>query len=88
MTSSVPQAQLKQCQELLETESSGEIYLHCIGNAIKRGITLALTLIQESNNGLAYEANTSTIELVGNEMTASVSQEHKIDLSISSIHFR
>lgn len=58
---------MKQCQELLyDTESSGEVYLHCLGNAIKRGITLALTLVQESNNALGYEANTSTIDLIGN----------------------
>lgn len=56
---------MKQCQELLETEESGEIFLHCLGNAIKRGITLALKLVQESDNGLAYEANTSTIDLIG-----------------------
>lgn len=56
---------MKQCQELLETEATGEIYLHCLGNAIKRGITLALKLVQESDNGLGYEANTSTIDLIG-----------------------
>lgn len=56
---------MKQCQELLETEASGEIYIHCLGSAIKRGITLALKLVQESDNGLGYEANTSTIDLVG-----------------------
>lgn len=59
---------MKQCQEALETED-GEIYLHCLGNAIKRGITLALKLVQESNNGLAYEANTSTIDLIGNSIS-------------------
>ncbi|XP_031625320.1 ribonuclease P protein subunit p20 [Contarinia nasturtii] len=57
------QAQIKQCLETLETEATGEIYLHCLGNAIKRGITLALKLVQESDNGLGYEANTSTIDL-------------------------
>lgn len=56
---------MKQCQELLKSSESGEIYLHCLGNAITRGITLALKLIQESDNGLAYEANTSTIDLIG-----------------------
>lgn len=56
---------MKQCQELLKSEATGEIYLHCLGNAIKRGITLALKLIQESDYGLGYEANTSTIDLVG-----------------------
>lgn len=59
---------MKQCQELLKTSESGEIYLHCLGSAINRGITLALKLIQESNNGLAYEANTSTIDLIGKQI--------------------
>lgn len=54
---------MKQCEELLESDS--EIYLHCLGNAIKRGITLALKLVQQSDSGLAYEANTSTIDLTG-----------------------
>lgn len=58
------QAQMKQCQELLETEETGEIFLHCLGNAIKRGITLALKLVDESDNRLGYEANTSTIDLI------------------------
>lgn len=56
---------MKQCQEILASEANGEIFLHCMGNAIKRGITLALKLVQESNNGLGYEANTSTIDLIG-----------------------
>lgn len=59
------QAQMKQCQEILETEDTGEVFLHCLGNAIKRGITLALKLVQESDNRLGYEANTSTIDLIG-----------------------
>lgn len=65
---------MKQCQELLaDSETKGEVYLHCLGNAIKRGITLALTLVQESNNGLGYEANTSTIDLVGSLADADLS---------------
>lgn len=56
---------MNQCQELLASEADGEIFLHCLGNATKRGITLALKLVQESNNGLGYEANTSTIDLIG-----------------------
>lgn len=56
---------MKQCREKLESEEKGEIYLHCLGNAINRGITLALKLVNESNNGLGYEANTSTIDLIG-----------------------
>lgn len=59
------QAQLQQCKKILNSDVE-DIYLHCVGNAINRGINLALTLIQESNNGFGYEANTSTIEMIGN----------------------
>lgn len=56
---------MKQCAEILKSSETGEIYLHCLGNAIKRGITLTLKLVQESDLGLAFEANTSTIDLIG-----------------------
>lgn len=59
------QAQINQCETILNTENINEIFLHCVGNAISRGINLALTLIANSNNGLGYEANTSFIELIG-----------------------
>lgn len=59
------QAQINQCETILNTENINEIFLHCVGNAISRGINLALTLIANSNNGLGYEANTSTLELIG-----------------------
>ncbi|KAG4068759.1 hypothetical protein HA402_002450 [Bradysia odoriphaga] len=58
-------AQINQCETILNTENINEIFLHCVGNAISRGINLALTLIANSNNGLGYEANTSFIELIG-----------------------
>jgi len=57
-------AQINQCEAILNTENINEIFLHCVGNAISRGINLALTLIANSNNGLGYEANTSTLELI------------------------
>lgn len=59
------QAQMSQCRDLLESEANGEIFIHCLGNAINRGITLALKLVEESNNRLGYEANTSSIDLIG-----------------------
>lgn len=55
---------MKQCEELLKSDT-GEIYIHCLGNAIKRGITLALKLVENPDSGLAYEANTSTVDLTG-----------------------
>ncbi|KAJ6637495.1 Transmembrane protein [Pseudolycoriella hygida] len=57
-------AQINQCETILNTENTNEIFLHCVGNAISRGINLALTLVANSNNGLGYEANTSFIELI------------------------
>ncbi|KAL5277621.1 hypothetical protein ACFFRR_002696 [Megaselia abdita] len=56
-------AQLKQCENLLNSGIK-DIYLHCLGNSITRGINLALTLVSNSGGALFYEANTSTIELI------------------------
>lgn len=56
------QAQLKKCEEIINSEKS-EVFLHCIGNAINRGINLALRLADEYS--FSFEANTSTIQLVG-----------------------
>ena len=55
-------ATLKKCLQILNSEE-GECFLHCIGNAINRGINLALKLSDEHN--FKFEANTSTINLVG-----------------------
>lgn len=55
-------AAFKKCETILNSEE-GEIFLHCIGNAINRGINLALKLSEEHN--FKYEANTSTIKLIG-----------------------
>jgi ribonuclease P/MRP protein subunit RPP20 len=55
-------ATFKKCESLLNSEE-GEIFLHCIGNAINRGINLALKLSEELN--FKFEANTSTIKLIG-----------------------
>lgn len=55
-------ATLKKCEAILNSEA-GECFLHCIGNAINRGINLALKLEEEYN--FKFEANTSTINLVG-----------------------
>lgn len=59
-------AQLKQCNTLLSTSDFHEVFLHSIGAAVTRAINLALTLVSESQGGLGYEANTSTIELTDN----------------------
>lgn len=55
------QAQYKECIKILNSDV-GEVYLHCIGNAINRGINLALKLHQ-TYEVYQFEANTSTIEL-------------------------
>lgn len=55
-------ATLKKCENILNTEQ-GECFLHCIGNAINRGINLALKLAEDYD--FKFEANTSTINLVG-----------------------
>lgn len=55
-------ATFKKCELILNSEQ-GECYLHCIGNAINRGINLALKLSEEFD--YKFEANTSTINLIG-----------------------
>lgn len=56
------QATYKKIEAILNSQE-GECFLHCIGNAINRGINLALKLEEEL--GFHYEANTSTINLIG-----------------------
>ncbi|TMW46138.1 hypothetical protein DOY81_008782 [Sarcophaga bullata] len=56
-------AQQKRCEELLNA-GIREIYLHCLGNAIIRGLNLALNLVNNSNNTLSYAINTSTVHLI------------------------
>ncbi|EDV95211.1 GH17693 [Drosophila grimshawi] len=56
-------AQQKRCEDLLNSGAK-EIYLHCMGYSITRGINLALRLIQNSEGALSYAINTSTIQLV------------------------
>lgn len=53
---------MKKCEEIVNSEKS-EVFLHCIGNAINRGINLALRLADEYS--FSFEANTSTIQLIG-----------------------
>lgn len=56
-------AQQKHCKDLLNAGIK-EIYLHCLGNAIIRGLNLALNLVDNSNDSLTYDINTSTIQLI------------------------
>lgn len=78
-------ATLKKCQVLLNSEE-GECFLHCIGNAINRGINLALKLSEEHN--YKFEANTSTINLVGKrKMIQNVPFNQELLLQTISIHW-
>ncbi|EDW66082.1 ribonuclease P protein subunit p20 [Drosophila virilis] len=56
-------AQQKRCEDLLNAGAK-EIYLHCMGYSITRGLNLALRLIQNSDGALSYAINTSTIQLL------------------------
>ncbi|XP_017870923.1 PREDICTED: ribonuclease P protein subunit p20 [Drosophila arizonae] len=56
-------AQQKRCEDLLNAGTK-EIYLHCMGYSITRGLNLALRLIDNSDGALSYAINTSTIKLV------------------------
>lgn len=56
-------AQQKRCENLINS-GINEIYLHCVGNAIKQGINLALTLINNYHRSLSYVVYTSTIRYI------------------------
>lgn len=68
------QATYKKIEGILNSQE-GECFLHCIGNAINRGINLALKLEEEL--GFHYEANTSTINLIGEFPNNPVSHINK-----------
>ncbi|XP_075155170.1 ribonuclease P protein subunit p20 [Haematobia irritans] len=55
-------AQQTYCKNLLNSGLK-EIYIHCLGNAVNRGLNLALDLVVNSNDTLTYSINTSTIQL-------------------------
>ncbi|XP_055640999.1 ribonuclease P protein subunit p20 [Toxorhynchites rutilus septentrionalis] len=52
--------QFKRCLELLNSHI-GEVFLHCTGRAINRGINLALKLKEEYPDAFNFEVNTSTV---------------------------
>ncbi|XP_055551394.1 ribonuclease P protein subunit p20 [Wyeomyia smithii] len=52
--------QFKKCLELLNSHI-GEVFLHCTGRAINRGINLTLKIKAEYPDAFNYEVNTSTI---------------------------
>ncbi|XP_055684894.1 ribonuclease P protein subunit p20 [Lutzomyia longipalpis] len=54
---------LRQCEKLLRLEHA-EIFLHGIGNAIPRAISLALQIQANNPDLYGVEANTGTVELV------------------------
>ncbi|XP_017089027.1 ribonuclease P protein subunit p20 [Drosophila bipectinata] len=56
-------AQLRRCQELFSSGAK-EIFLHCMGFSVTRGLNLALRLIEHSEGTLSYAINTSTISLL------------------------
>ena len=58
------QYQRKECEKFLSNPEIGQVYLHCIGNSMSRGINLALKLEQQSGGLYQVEVNTSTIDLI------------------------
>ncbi|KAH8287248.1 hypothetical protein KR054_004729 [Drosophila jambulina] len=56
-------AQQRRCEDLLNAGAK-EIFLHCMGFSITRGLNLALRLVHNSEGALSYAINTSTIQLV------------------------
>ncbi|CAO1443666.1 unnamed protein product [Diamesa hyperborea] len=79
-------AQLKKCEEIVNSEKS-EVFLHCIGNAINRGINLALRLADEYS--FSFEANTSTIQLVDDHHPLNDEEDFSINKRLNScLHIR
>ncbi|XP_017016052.2 ribonuclease P protein subunit p20 [Drosophila takahashii] len=56
-------AQQRRCEELLNS-GAREIFLHCMGFSVTRGLNLALRLVHNSEGALSYAINTSTVHLV------------------------
>lgn len=56
------QYQFKACLDLLNSPL-GEVFLHCTGRAINRGINLALRLKAEHPEAFEYEVNTSQVAI-------------------------
>ncbi|XP_052855422.1 ribonuclease P protein subunit p20 [Drosophila gunungcola] len=56
-------AQQRRCEELLNA-GAREIFLHCMGFSVTRGLNLALRLVHNSDGALSYAINTSTVQLV------------------------
>uniref|UniRef100_A0A182JYI9 DNA/RNA-binding protein Alba-like domain-containing protein n=1 Tax=Anopheles christyi TaxID=43041 RepID=A0A182JYI9_9DIPT len=54
--------QFKSCLDILNS-SLGEVFLHCTGRAINRGINLALRIKTEFPEAFEYEVNTSQIAI-------------------------
>uniref|UniRef100_A0A2C9GR67 DNA/RNA-binding protein Alba-like domain-containing protein n=1 Tax=Anopheles arabiensis TaxID=7173 RepID=A0A2C9GR67_ANOAR len=54
--------QLKSCLDILNSPL-GEVFLHCTGRAINRGINLALRIKAEFPEAFEYEVNTSQIAI-------------------------
>ncbi|XP_059618228.1 ribonuclease P protein subunit p20 [Phlebotomus argentipes] len=79
---------LRQCEKLLRLEHP-EIFLHGIGNAIPRTISLALQI--QANNPELYgvEANTGTVELVDDILPLTEDEDFDVrQRKNSSIHIR
>ncbi|XP_016985941.1 ribonuclease P protein subunit p20 [Drosophila rhopaloa] len=56
-------SQQRRCEELLNA-GAREIFLHCMGFSVTRGLNLALRLVHNSEGALSYAINTSTVQLV------------------------
>ncbi|XP_058128912.1 ribonuclease P protein subunit p20 [Anopheles ziemanni] len=54
--------QFKSCLDILNSQI-GEVFLHCTGRAINRGINLALRVKSEYPDAFEYEVNTSQVAI-------------------------
>ena len=77
-------AQLERCRQFVE-KSESEFYLHSLGSAIPRALSLALQVQKDHTNLVNLETVTSTLELTDDfESTANL-ENHRYN---SAVHIK
>lgn len=81
-------SQMARCSKLFD-EGEKEIYIHGLGAAVNRAITLALELIEKSGGTLCQSVETSTVKLIDDiEPLTDEGEHHTRTRTNSAIHIR
>ena len=82
-------AQFGRCLKMLEEERQTEIYIHGLGAAVNRAMTLALRLSEHFHGSIGTAVNTSTVELVDDLEPQQDEQEQETQQrNNSAIHIK